>query len=231
MKGLGIRTFLKYRMLYPWQAAGKQKIFCIGRNKTGTTSLAAEFKELGFPVGHQRTAEKLIDYYIAKDFQPIIDYCRSAQVFQDAPFSWPDTYRYLDAAYPGSLFILSIRDNAEQWYRSLTKFHSKLFGKGNIPTAQHLREAQYIHQGFMWKANRAVFNTPEHDPYNKEMLLEHYDTYNREVVDYFKDRNNLLVLNLQDRDAYGKFCKFIGIPQQKETFPWKNKTEEHSVRK
>src|SRR5690606_32146124 len=128
MIGTGIRSFLKYRMYYPIKALGKQKIFCIGRNKTGTTSLAAEFKELGYPVGHQRTAEKLIDYYIANDFQPIIDYCRSAQVFQDAPFSWPETYKYLDEAYPNSLFILSVRDNAEQCYNYLTKFHSKLYG-------------------------------------------------------------------------------------------------------
>lgn len=31
------------------KATGKQKVFCIGRNKTGTTSVERAFKDLGFP--------------------------------------------------------------------------------------------------------------------------------------------------------------------------------------
>src|SRR5690606_27053905 len=183
MKGFGIRTYLKYQMLYPLRAAGKQKIFCIGRNKTGTTSLAAEFQELGFPVGRQRTAEELIDFYIRGDFKPIIEYCKSAQVFQDVPFSWPVTYRHLDEAFPNSRFILTIRDDSEEWYNSLTKFHSKIFGQGNIPNSQQLKNAQYVYKGFMWKVNRAIYGTPEDDPYNKQILIQHYEDYNKEVRD------------------------------------------------
>lgn len=38
------------------------KIFCIGKNKTGTTSMARLFRELGIRVGPQREAEKLMLY-------------------------------------------------------------------------------------------------------------------------------------------------------------------------
>ena len=44
------------------KAKGKQKIFCIGRNKTGTTSLKRAFEDLGYPVGDQRKAEILTEF-------------------------------------------------------------------------------------------------------------------------------------------------------------------------
>ena len=37
------------------ESYGKVKYFCIGRNKTGTTSLKAAFEMLSYPVGNQRT--------------------------------------------------------------------------------------------------------------------------------------------------------------------------------
>jgi hypothetical protein len=94
------------------KAAGKVKVFCIGRNKTGTTSLKRAFEDLGYPVGDQRKAEILTGkHYFDGNFQPIIDYCKTAQVFQDVPFSYPETYKYLDKAYPGGKFILTLRDD------------------------------------------------------------------------------------------------------------------------
>lgn len=134
-------------------AQDKAKYFCIGRNKTGTTSLKKAFEDLGFPIGDQRTAELLADkYYFEKNFLPIIKYCQSAQVFQDAPFSWPETFKHLDQAYPGSKFILTVRDNADQWHQSITRFHSKRFGNGHLPSADQLRNAKYINKGYMYKA-------------------------------------------------------------------------------
>ena len=112
-----------------------QKIFCIGCNKTGTTSLERELIELGYILGDQRQAELLYDaHYFKKNFGPIIEYCRTAEAFQDAPFSCPETYKYLDKAFPNSKFILSVRDDPEQWYRSLTEFHAKSFNEGKLPT-------------------------------------------------------------------------------------------------
>jgi hypothetical protein len=44
------------------KASGKVKYFCIGRNKTGTTSLKRAFEDLGYPVGDQRKAEILTEF-------------------------------------------------------------------------------------------------------------------------------------------------------------------------
>lgn len=70
---------------------GKPKIFCIGRHKTGTTSLAQEFEMLDFVVGDQRAGELLLEDWVKRDFKRIIKYCYTAQVFQDTPFALPYT--------------------------------------------------------------------------------------------------------------------------------------------
>ena len=201
------------------------KIFCIGCNKTGTTSLQKSFSDLSFNVGNQYQAELLINEYMRGNFDAIIKYCESAQVFQDFPFSMPNTFKHLDKAYPNSKFILSIRDNPEQWYNSLIKFHSKLFGNGKVPTKEDLMNVKYVFKGWMWKFNRLFDGLPENDPYNKEILMNHYQKYNEEVIKYFKDRpNDLLIINLSDKNAYKKFCSFLDISSPFNDFPWENKT-------
>lgn len=119
------------------RSAGKPKIFCIGKNKTGTTSLKAAMAELQYRVGVQRDAELLIHDWAIRDFRRIVRYCRSAEFFQDVPFSYPYTFIAMDQAFKGSKFILTVRDNPEQWYNSLVKFHSKLFGEGGAHAVEN----------------------------------------------------------------------------------------------
>src|SRR4051812_30592485 len=109
------------------------KIFCVGAGRTGTTSLGSFFASLGFRVGDQPTGELLLHAWAGRDFTPIISLANSAQVFQDFPFNCPFTFQAMDMAFPNSKFILSIRDNSEQWYTSLTRFHIRLFGSGRLP--------------------------------------------------------------------------------------------------
>jgi len=205
----------------------QRKIFCVGRNKTGTTSVKKAFKDLGFVVGNQRKAELLLPYYKEKNFTPIIEYCKSAEAFQDFPFSFPDTYRHLDEAFPNSKFILTIRNNAEEWYYSLTSFHGKFFGNGKIPTATDLQRADYVFKGWAWECNRLLYQTPEDDPYNKAMLIKHYLDHNEKIINYFRGRPyNFLVLNLAEKESYKKFCNFLEIESPFTEFPWENKTND-----
>ena len=141
------------------------------------------------------------------------------------PFSYPETYKYLDKAYPGSKFILTLRDDPEQWFRSITRFHAKMFGKdGRVPTVEDLKNAPYVWPGFMYNMVR-VHGTPENDPYNKEIMVAHYERYNREVMEYFKDRtDDLLVINVGEEGAYQKFAQFLGVDSPFDDFPWENRT-------
>ncbi|MCC5941638.1 MAG: hypothetical protein JJU37_08865 [Balneolaceae bacterium] len=210
------------------KSIGKQKFFGIGLNKTGTTSLKTAMKEFGYVVGHQRTAEEYVEDWAKRDFKRIVNYCKTAEFFQDVPFSKPFTYVVLDHAYPGSKFILTVRDSPEQWYESLTKFHASLWGKnGRIPTKEDLQHATYRFKGSPWIGNRLSYNTPEDDPYNKEILIDLYNTYNRQVTEYFRHRpDDLLILNVAEDGAYKNLCEFLNRKPVRDEFPWKNRTVE-----
>lgn len=213
---------LPYNML---RVAGKPKIFCIGANKTGTTSLKAALEELGIIVGNQRIAELLFDDWVRRDFRRLIRYCHTAQAFQDAPFSYADTFVALDQAFPGSKFILTVRDSSEQWYQSLTRFHSKLWGNGAIPTAEDLKNAEYLYKGFAYDTKKMVHRTPDNNIYDKETLIRFYETHNTTVINYFAyRRDDLLVINVAEKDSYQKLCQFLGVTPVRSDFPWENKT-------
>lgn len=67
--------------------------------------------------------------------------------------------------------------------------------------------------------------TSNEDPYNKEIMCAHYEKHNADVMEYFKDRkDDLLVINLSDSGAYQKFVEFIGVDSAYSDFPWENKT-------
>ena len=221
---------LKYAQLKQkqWEIkhANSPKIFGIGYNKTGTTSLEKAMRNLGYKVGDQRTAELLHKEWGVRNFTPIIKYCKTAEFFQDVPFSKPFTFIALDQAFPNSKFILTIRDDPEQWYNSLIKFHTKLWSHNDKPpTPRDLKNAKYVYKGWAWELNRLQSATPENNPYDKKSLINSYNEYNKSVIDYFKNKNeNLLVLNVAEKGVYCKLCEFLNQPVTREEFPWENKT-------
>lgn len=205
---------------------GKTKFFCIGCNKTGTTSLARAFKDHGFVVGRQRSAEWLCAWhYRRSEFGRLIEYCRTAQVFQDIPFSLSGTYRVMDEAFPGSKFILTVRDSADQWYESVVRFQSKKFGKdGRVPTAKDLREASYLYPGWPYERHK-MYGVADEDLFNRAKLIAYYERHTAEVIEYFRARpEDLLVLNLAEPGAFDAFVRFAGVDPRYEDFPWLNRT-------
>ena len=113
------------------------KIFCIGFNKTATTSLSSFFKKNGFLVAPENPFEELLDSYLDKDFQTIMNSINTKfseyQVFQDVPFSLPQLYKTLYEKYPDAKFILTIRNNKDDWYYSLLNYHKSLFSDISQP--------------------------------------------------------------------------------------------------
>ncbi|HUW94309.1 MAG TPA: sulfotransferase [Anaerolineae bacterium] len=72
-----------------------------------------------------------------------VEYCRGAEAFQDIPFSLRYTYQALDNAFPGSRFVLSVREDEDEWYRSLIRFHQKRLGIQGRITREHLVNDPY----------------------------------------------------------------------------------------
>jgi len=233
---MNTKTYLKYakREIFTvkffvgaFRSIGKQKVFCVGRNKTGTTSIAKALRELGYIVGNQRLAELLIFDWARRDFRRLFLYCRTAQAFQDLPFSKEFTYQALDQKFPGSKFILTIRDTPEQWYESLTRFHATMFGQGHVPTIEDLKNAEYIYKGFLYEARLLRTDNESDDPYNKGKLIDRYLSHNNTVIEYFRHRpSDLLVLNVAEPGAYDRLCDFLGKPRTGKDFPHENKTSD-----
>jgi hypothetical protein len=201
----------------------RPKIFCIGANKTGTTSVEAVFRSLGLKVGNQEKAELLLHDWAKRDFRNIIRYCRWAEAFQDVPFSYPETFRAMDSAFPGSKFILTVRNSSDEWFESLVRFHSRLIGKNRVPSADDLRQYNYRYPGFIWDAQRLRYGATETTLYDRELYIHGYEDHNRQVIEYFKDRPDaLLVLNIAEADAMRKLLTFLGYPYTGQIMPHMN---------
>ena len=214
------------------RSAGKPKVFCVGGNKTGTSSMARALTEMGLVMGVQSLAERLVPDWARRDFRRLFLYCRTAQAFQDVPFSLPFTFQALDQRFPGSRFILTIRHSPAEWYDSLVRFHAAMFGGGKTPSLDDLRAARYVRPGYLHECNRLLHDTPESDPYNREVLMASYAAHNRAVIEYFRHRpGDLLVLNVAEADAYPKLCAFLGRPVVARPFPWVNRTADLAERR
>lgn len=200
----------------------KGKVFCIGMNKTGTTSLE-KFMELhGYTSGDQVSGELLLTDFASGDFQSIIDFCQTADFFQDLPFSAPNCYKVLRVNYPDAKYILTVRDSAEVWYNSLVRFHEKVFG--HPLTKELLMNVKYRYEGFAWETNRVLYQSPEEDPYNRESLIRTYNTHHSDILNAFENLDNLLVLNVAEANAVSKLSAFLGIEPLVDEMPWLNKT-------
>lgn len=187
-----------------------QKVFCVGFNKTGTTSLDVAFKQLGFATAE---AFHLLDDWANRDFTRLVELCRGAEAFQDIPFSLPYTYPVLDYAFPNSKFVLTVRSSVDEWYRSLTTFHTKLLGTVGLPTAEDLKQCPILYKGWLWRTLHLVGGVDEADPYNRERWTRIYEDHNANVINYFRYRpGSLLVLNLADKTAMSQLCHFLGVP-------------------
>ena len=189
----------------------RKKVFCIGFNKTGTTSLGFALSILGVQVGDQTEGESLIEDWARRDFRRLIDYCRSADAFQDVPFSLPYTYAVLDHAFPGSKFILTERRNGDEWFDSLTRFHTKLFDNGRLPNKADMLAFGYHAPGWFWRAHQLAFNVDESNLYDRAHYVAQYECHSRQVRDYFLHRTgDLLILNVANPNAMNDLCEFVG---------------------
>lgn len=203
------------------------KIFCIGFNKTGTTSLEKTLLTLGFEMGDQRFAETISTDVSQGCYDKLVKLCQSAEAFQDVPFMFRDVYKFLDQEFPNSKFILTVRNNKEEWFDSLVRFHAKLFSsdKSKPPTEEDLANSNYVYKGWLLDMKEHVWGYPKIPLYDKKCYQEKYETHNEAVQQYFKDRtNDLLVLNLKDSFGFEKLIKFLNIKTNLNSFPWENKT-------
>lgn len=181
------------------------KVFCIGMFKTGTTSIRKAFEILGY---------KTISYWginndawcVDKkswDLKQIREKANQHEAFKDFP--WLFLYRELDNWFPNSKFILTIRDAEKVAVSDLN--HWKRF---NITNDQ-------------WKIDEQERHIPL-----KQRFINRYDRHNKDVLDYFYGKDNLLVMNLENGDGWELLCNFLNKSIPDLPFPWENKNTNYN---
>lgn len=174
------------------------KVFGIGWARTGTTTLGACFQILGYD--HQGQKLNLVRDIPTGDLSRILSLAEKKESFDDWP--WIILYRDLDAAFPGSRFVLTIRE-PENWLRS---YQNMLRNQGRASARVN-------------EQRRILYGLPFPDV-TEDDLLQRYMRHNREVLDYFYDRpDDLLVLDWEKRSGWDELCAFLGKEIPDKPFP------------
>ena len=192
------------------------KIFNIGLSKTGTTSLNQALNDLGFPSIHnpkpfRRQAMKGQYHFDSDDWRALTNF---GEHF----------YPQLDKAYPGSKFILTVRDE-EAWLRSLQKQFGKSTGDEAGARWEWSRRIRTVLRELKRLVNNQIIMTHMHAridifgtyKFHAERCLYVYRLHQKNVREYFHERpQDFLVMDIAAGDGWEKLCSFLeinGIPE------------------
>lgn len=187
----------------------KSKVFGLGLSRTGTRSLTAGLQMLGWDTSHYPIDEDTYTELAYGQYDlTLLKYHDGLTDITTVPY-----YQQLDKQYPGSKFVLTVRDR-ESWLRSCQNhwFNRPAFKHTDDPDEEtHLLMRQLL--------RAAVYGCYNYQP---ERFSWVYDKHVAEVKAYFRDRpDDLLILNICEGEGFDKLAPFMGVPKPAEPFPHK----------
>lgn len=193
--------------------SGDGKVFGIGLSKTGTTSLTKALNILGIRSIHFPHDEVTLRELQRGEYR--LSILREYQGVSDTPVA--PFFAQLDRAWPGSRFILTVRDKAS-WLRSVEDHWEVILAKRRANDPSFRAFCDFI--------NACVYGCIE---FNAERFSYAYDTHVRHVQEYFAQRpDDLLVLDIcAGRAGWDDLCRFLGtaVPADK-PFPHEYRSSE-----
>ena len=114
-------------------------------------------------------------------------------------------YKNYDEVYGNSKFILTLRDE-ESWLKSI----QKQFLKHKRPIDSILYKYWLEQFGFFGLDN--------------EKFLKRFRDHKIEAEEYFKGRNDFLIMNIFSGDGWDKLCDFLNVKIPTVKFPHLNKS-------
>lgn len=181
------------------QPANEGRIWGIGLNKCGTTTMFRFLQKNGIPSIHYGPQGRLATsiYQNHLDNKPLLSpefakykaFFDMENIYADPPVYISSTlFKELDANYPGSKFILSTRDKSD-WIKSRRTHVDIMNNKRYVDVlceSYGITEAELI-----------------------ERWSQEWDEHHAAVIEYFKDRpQDLLIFNI-DTDSPEKICDFF----------------------
>lgn len=171
------------------------KVFCVGLQKTGPTSLGYALHLLGYRVAGSTQIDRSPPLDTLRD--RALAMTRDYDAFQDMP--WALFFRNFDLVYPDAKFILTLRE-PEDWYRSMCK---------HFPTE-------------LSRLGKVVYGTERAE--DKDVLIRRYEDHVAEVRSHFFGRSGkLLEIDLGADDGWDPLCAFLDVQRPNRPFPWLNR--------
>lgn len=181
------------------------RVFGIGMHKTATTSLHKALKHLGLDSAHWKSVKWAKSIWTEMNSQGWSPTLEKHYALSDLPLTM--LYEKLDRAYPGSKFILTVRDEAT-WIESVRKHWSR---------ANDFRDTWNKEGEFAKEIHAELYGSPYFDA---PRMLERYRRHNAEVIKYFENRpDDLLVMNMDDQAGWLELCGFLRLPKPSVDYP------------
>jgi len=135
--------------------------------------------------------------------------------FFDNPI--PVIYRDLDTRFPGSKFILTLRDQ-QRWLQSCEWMFNNMREAWGFDVSERIKSMHY-----------ALYGTNEFD---EARFSKAYRQHTMNVLDYFSERReDLLVLDLDaEEELWDVLCGFLKTPVPNSPFPRSNTTRTNRFR-
>jgi hypothetical protein len=133
----------------------------------------------------------------------LIEYMKGYDAGNDSPIAI--AFKELDEAFPDSKFIVTTR-SLNTWLRSCRNF---------IRFGRELK-------GDQGKVRRLMFGSTT---FNKKIWKKAFLRHNLNVLEYFKDREDLLIMDFSKGDGWKELCEFLNKPVPDKEFPHRNKTK------
>ena len=199
------RDYADYRGAFgipdPSHRPDRPRVFGIGLNKTGTTSLHEALGVLGYDALHWGgpAIRKLVEAAGDRGEPLLSRLDQRYDAFTDIE-ALSTGFELLDEQYPGSRFILTLRP-VEDWIASRRQHVER----------NRRRAAAGEYHGSFTEIDEAAWRAA-------------WDRHLNAVRTYFAGRGNLLEVDLAAGDGWEALCSFLDEPVPSTPFPWGNRT-------
>jgi len=215
----------------------KDKIICVGLNKTGTSSLTENLRKLGLNVwaggdDNKKTISFSNYTFQNKSIGNTIDLIEKTDVdfFQDIPFSCPGISEKIINIFPQARYILTVRENSDKWVKSVKNFWPNNFKDNEFKinaislSEKTLNLGKYTYPSYLLN----MFETWDIDKYDgniDEKLTEVYKNHINSVRNTLISNNcDWIEIDVSRKGELKKLTEWLNIYNEGEDFLWINKT-------
>jgi len=223
---------------------GDLEVIGAGMGRTGTTSLKVALERLGFGVCHHMQEvlrsfktgfSHAEDWAKLKETEPmskerkeLIKHMFPSDSHFHSITDYPGAFYYRELAelYPNAKIILTVRDNADAWIKSVDYTIGHFF-QARSPWGVWPDPGIYLLfrlNPVFWKFSNVLGSFNDHDLLqDHESKRKYYLSWKENVTQYFKgQQEKLLVFNV--KEGWDPLCKFLNVPVPEIPFPRVNES-------